>query len=182
MGLCSNYENTIINSNLHLSTWKFNVIDLQEYSNYSITITAFNDRGMNSSQVLNITTKSSGIQKLRFCSLTTLLMHNIVPDGPPNDFTVVSTNLTAINITWAPVACIKWNSIIKGYTVHYRKNSEARMFNESRNTIIDTNATIVNLDPNTEYVLEVRAVNDENMPGPPANLTVNTSIPEGKDI
>ncbi len=41
---------------------------------------------------------------------------------------------------------------------------------------------IAHLDPNTEYILEVRAVNDKNMTGPPANLTVNTSIPEGKVI
>ena len=66
MDSCSNYENTIINSNLKLSTWKFNVTDLQEYSNYSITITAFNDGGMNSSQVLNITTINLQVYKLIF--------------------------------------------------------------------------------------------------------------------
>ena len=99
------------------------------------------------------------------------------PDGPPNDLKVVSTNLTAINITWTPVNCTQQNSVIKGYTVHYRKISVEI---ESRYTD-DTNAIIVKLDPNTEYVLEVQAVNDENMTGPLAELIVNTSIPEGKD-
>ena len=102
------------------------------------------------------------------------------PDGPPNDLKIVSTNLTAINITWAPVNCTQQNSVIKGYTVYYRKKSEDREFNESRYTD-DTNAIIVKLDPNTEYVLKVQAVNNENMTGPLAELIVNTSIPGGKD-
>jgi hypothetical protein len=111
----------------------------------------------------------------------TIKINLIVPDGPINNLSVVSTNLTAINITWIPITCIQRNSVIRGYTVYYKKKSEARAFNESRNTV-DTNAMIAHLDPNTEYVLEVRAVNDKNMTGPPANLTVNTSIPEGKVI
>ena len=52
---------------------------------------------------------------------------------------------------------------------------------KSRSTV-KTNAVIVNLDPNTEYAFEVRAVNDRNMTGPPANLTVNTSIPQGREL
>ena len=160
MGSCSlDYENTI-NGNLNSSTRQYNITDLQENSNYSIIITVFNDGGHNSSKVLSIITNSSAL------------------DGAPNDLKVVSTNLTAINITWAPVNCTQQNSVIKGYTVHYRKNSEDR---ESRYTD-DTNAIIVKLDPNTEYVLEVQAVNNENMTGPLAELNVNTSIPEGKDI
>ena len=94
---------------------------------------------------------------------------------------VVSTNLTAINISWAPVNCTQQNSVIKGYTVYYREKSEHRELNESRYTDV-TNATIVKLDPNREYVLEVQAVNDKNMTGPSADLNVKTSIPEGKDI
>lgn len=106
------------------------------------------------------------------------MLIDAVPNEPPNDFTVVSTNLTAINITWGPITCIHQNSVIKEYAVHYKKKSEAKAFTEST---VDTSATIVNLDPNTEYILEVRAVNGENMVGPPANITVNTSIPKGKD-
>ena len=61
MSSCSlNYEN-IINQNLNSSTRKYNITDLQENSNYSITITAFNDGGQNSSEVLSIITNSSGI-------------------------------------------------------------------------------------------------------------------------
>ena len=108
-------------------------------------------------------------------------MTYIVPDGPPNDLKVVSTKLTAINISWYPVNCIQQNSIIKGYIVHYWKKSEDRAMNKSRNTV-EPNAIIVKLDPNTEYILEVRAVNDKNMIGPSANLIVNTSIPKGREI
>ena len=63
MGSCSNYENISINSNINPSKRTFNFTDLQENSNYSIIIVAFNDGGWNSSKVLNITTKPSGIEK-----------------------------------------------------------------------------------------------------------------------
>ena len=66
IGSCSNYENTTINSDTNPSKRAFNVTDLQENSNYSIIIVAFNDGGMNSSKVLNITTKPSGIEKIVF--------------------------------------------------------------------------------------------------------------------
>ena len=108
-------------------------------------------------------------------------MTYIVPDGPPNDLEVVSTNLTAINISWGPVNCTQQNSIIKGYIIHYWKTSEDKATNKSRDTV-EPDDMIVKLDPNTEYVLEVRAVNDKNMTGPSADLTVNTSIPKGREI
>ena len=61
MGSCSlNYKNTI-NRNLNSSTRQYNITDLQKNSNYSITITAFNDGGQNSSKVLSTITKPSGI-------------------------------------------------------------------------------------------------------------------------
>ncbi len=64
MGSCSNYENTTIISDINQSERRFNVTDLQEHSKYSISIIAFNDRGMNSSKVLNITTKPSGEREI----------------------------------------------------------------------------------------------------------------------
>lgn len=64
IGSCSNYENTTINSDTNPSRRTFNITDLQENSNYSITIVAFNDGGWNSSKVLSITTKPSGIEKI----------------------------------------------------------------------------------------------------------------------
>ena len=66
MGSCSNYENITINSDTNPSKRTFHFTDLQENSNYSIIIVAFNDGGMNSSKVLNITTKPSGIEKIVF--------------------------------------------------------------------------------------------------------------------
>jgi hypothetical protein len=64
MGSCSNYENTTIKTNINRSNRRFNVTDLQENSNYSITIIAFNDGGMNSSKELNITTKPSSEREI----------------------------------------------------------------------------------------------------------------------
>ena len=48
---------TLSNSSLR----EFHILNLQEYSNYSIAIAAFNDNGRSSQSILNITTHSSGM-------------------------------------------------------------------------------------------------------------------------
>ena len=48
---------TLSNSSLR----EFHILGLQEYSNYSIAIAAFNDNGSSSQSILNITTHSSGM-------------------------------------------------------------------------------------------------------------------------
>ena len=58
IGPCIDYNDTT-NTSLTALTRRANIRDLQEFSHYSIVITAFNDAGSNSSQV-NITTNSSG--------------------------------------------------------------------------------------------------------------------------
>ena len=59
-GPCANLYSVIHNTSLSNSTRQFNLTGLEEYSNYSIIVTAVNDAGSNLSQVLNITTRSSG--------------------------------------------------------------------------------------------------------------------------
>ena len=59
MGPCANYKNETSSSDLHPSIRQFYIEGLQENSEYFVTITAYNDRGDNSS-LLNITTKPSG--------------------------------------------------------------------------------------------------------------------------
>lgn len=48
---------TLSNSSLR----EFHILELQEYSNYSIAIAAFNDNGSSSQSIINITTHSSGM-------------------------------------------------------------------------------------------------------------------------
>ena len=65
-GTCEDYEeiDLIFNTNLDplttVSMTKFSITDLQENSNYSVTIVAYNDGGKNSSKVISVTTQPSG--------------------------------------------------------------------------------------------------------------------------
>lgn len=59
--------------------------------------------------------------------------------------------------------------------------------NESSETTINistpmTTATIHHLEPHTEYVFEVQAVNDNGLKGPSARLTASISIAEGRFV
>ena len=63
-GPCTDFTNVTHITNLHSSTRKFNITGLQEYSNYSIAITAFNDAGSSSFKIANITSKPSGGQNI----------------------------------------------------------------------------------------------------------------------
>ena len=104
------------------------------------------------------------------------------PIGPPTALRAVSVNLSAITISWDPVNCIQQNSIIKNYTIHYRKSSE---YNNISSKLISvsaavTDTTIYKLDPNTEYAFRVEAINENGLNSPPTKLNVNTSVPNGK--
>jgi hypothetical protein len=59
MGPCNDFTNSTHTFSHLANTTQDNIAGLQEFSNYSITIIAFNDAGSNSSQV-TITTNSSG--------------------------------------------------------------------------------------------------------------------------
>lgn len=63
-GPCSELHSVIHNTSFNSSSSssrQFNLTGLEEYSNYSVRVEAFNDAGSNFSQVVNITTKSSGM-------------------------------------------------------------------------------------------------------------------------
>ena len=54
-----NTRDSYTRRSLHFSKREFNITGLQEYSNYSIVVSAFNDAGSNFSQIQHITTNSS---------------------------------------------------------------------------------------------------------------------------
>ena len=110
------------------------------------------------------------------------LLH-AAPTGAPTAVSVVSVNLTTIKISWAPINCIQENSIIKNYIVYYRKRSELQNSKKSVSVSANViNATIHELNPNTEYVLDVEAVNVNYLSSPSAKLSVNTSVPKGTRV
>ena len=102
------------------------------------------------------------------------------PVGVPNGIRKTSVNITTVSISWNPINCSQQNSLIRNYTVYYRKRFGFETLRKSVNISAPvTSATIDYLDPHTEYVFEVQAVNENALRGPSTTLNVTTSIPEG---
>ena len=106
----------------------------------------------------------------------------IAPDGPPV-FGNVSANLTAITVHLESVNCTQQNSIIESYNVivntSVTDNNRIRSMNiGARETTVPV--TIDKLSPNTDYILEVRAVNEDGLKSPPAKVTMKTRAPKGR--
>ena len=105
------------------------------------------------------------------------------PSEPPQSLTNTSVNLSSVTIQWSRIECLKHNSEITGYRVRYLQSesptSTAKEVNISGVMESDRMFTIPGLNPSTSYMIEVMAVNRENQLGPPANINVATTIPQG---
>lgn len=182
-GPCTNFNMTI-KMKLHYNRRQFNITNLQEHSTYFIVLTAFNDAGSNSTNV-TISTTTSGEYIIIGSNLKTvvilILPHaHIAPDEAPTSVQVNYVNLTCMEISWKPLSCIRQNSVIKGYSIHYWKISGSRLSNKSIETSVDvTNVVACKLIPSTKYMVEVQAVNEKGSRGPAYELIVNTTSPKG---
>ena len=98
----------------------------------------------------------------------------------PNSIRNTSVNITSVSLSWDPINCSLQNSIIRNYTVYYWKKFGSEAINKSVNISVPvTSATIDYLDPHTEYVFDVQAVNGNGLRGPSTTLNVTTRVPEG---
>ena len=182
MGPCNDFSNTTSNNSSHSAlTRQANIAGLQEFSNYSIVIIAFNDAGNSLSQI-NITTYSSGKWNLWHLAWPIFLIFQYTePTGSPNNIRNTSVNLTSIAISWSPISCIEQNSIIHRYIVYYWKRLQEGTRNDNISTMMTT-VTINNLDPRTNYEFEVQGINENGQKGPSEKLNVTTSAPTGKPV
>ena len=104
------------------------------------------------------------------------------PSGLPQSLSNISVSISSVTIQWSRVECLKRNSEITGYAVRYRRPiSTAKEVNISGVMDSDRMFTIIGLNPRTSYMIEVMAVNRENHFGPPTNIDVVTTIPQGKE-
>ncbi|XP_068677575.1 receptor-type tyrosine-protein phosphatase delta-like isoform X2 [Montipora foliosa] len=141
--------------------------DLNEYTNYSITVFAstFKGGGNISTPVIVITDEAR-------------------PNAPPANVTGRSTGSTTIFVEWDQVPVADQNGVILGYTVSYKAISDGR---ELTKNVTDTEATLTDLNEYTNYSITVFAstvkgggnistpvivITDEARPNaPPANVT-----------
>ena len=141
------------------SSTNFTIVDVEEYSSYSITVTASNAAGRNAvSNSVTATTLESG--KLCRCeSLIILITTLTAPSASPAFVNISKITSSSITVHWGTVDCIHRNGAITGYTVVYM--SVDGKHNHTNNTSGDSvmEMTILGLKPSSRYSVTVAAVN-----------------------
>uniref|UniRef100_A0A8C1M135 Contactin 3a, tandem duplicate 2 n=1 Tax=Cyprinus carpio TaxID=7962 RepID=A0A8C1M135_CYPCA len=130
---------------------KVNISGLREYTQYFLTVSAFNTAGTGPlSPTINVTTKKS-------------------PPGQPPlnvEWNLIGSKLT---VHWEPVISLEMESDVTGYQV----SASQRNRHEEINTIT-TNLTSVELTlpADDDYIIQIRALSDggEGMPTEPINI------------
>ena len=159
--------------------------DVQENSDYDISIIARNTAGDSPPAMTIETTAIAGILHCTGIAINIVLLSLIyivaAPTAPPSNLVVASTTPTSITITWGFVPCEDRNVEITQYSGRYGPNNNLpisvigasnRMF------------TATGLVPRTSYSFEVEAAHFNpaaftSFRGPSATVTDTTAVPTG---
>ncbi len=109
---------------------------LEEFSDYQLSISAFNSAG-SATMVVTATTLPAA------------------PSDQVESLQITSTNATSITIQWERVECIKRNSEITGYEVSYRLTTDTDGITTPVSGTDSRTFTASGLIPGARYVLEV---------------------------
>ena len=117
-----------------------------------------------------------------YSNLCTPLVMYTAP-GLVKSLRVTSVNVTNITIQWDRVDCQQRNGRTDSYTVVHFPTSDSYYGRYARTVsgVSDRMFTVTGLPPRTSYMFQVRASNPVlDVRGEVANLTVNTSTPQGE--
>ena len=135
----------------------FTLTDLEEDSDYTITLTAISAAGQLTSNQITTTTTARGV----------------APSGSPESVTFSTVTLTSITVQWTEVPCSDRNGEITGYTVEYSSitppTTNTMSVSSSRELVVG------GLLPRTSYTFTVRAEGASRS----TNATTFTSTPTG---
>ena len=137
--------------------------NLEEDSDYSITLTANRGTIQLNSNVLMAATSTAGIFTCCCCFFAAcmdnvLLKCVIVPSGPLSSLDVdVARTLTSITVQWGEVPCEDRNGEITGYIVEYSSTSPSHSGTLTVSGADTRTAVLGGLLPSTTYTITVRA-------------------------
>ena len=154
---------------------RFNLTDLEEDSDYNITLTAISAAGQLTSNKISTNTKSAGSSKLVH-GYTIMCIIIYIASGSPTSVTFEMVNLTSITVQWTEVPCKDLNGEnITGYTVEYNSTIPFTTTRRNVDTVSPFELVVGGLLPRTSYTFTVRAEGASNYT---RNATV-TSTPTG---
>ena len=114
-----------------------------------------------------------------------MMMHDdITAPGPPPPPTASSVSVSSITIQWDPIPCQDRNQPFDSnfmYRVSYHPLSDPSGGDVASLSQNSREYTATGLPPRTSYIFQIEAFNLRTfVRGSPANLTVNTSEPQGE--
>ena len=143
---------------------QYTITGLQEFSAYTLTITASIGvwRSPPASVLVN-TSSASESDDLITRWLTPFPSLPTAPTAPPNNLTEVTKTCSSVTISWGEVPCQDQNSVIVEYRVLYGAVSSG-----VGGTVATSGRTLTvnGLSPYTNYSIEVSAVNSDRAMGP----------------
>ena len=154
----------------------YTITGLEEYSNYTITVTATNAAGSTVSYpVMGMTGEiGEGLTDIGMNrQLGPIISCLPAPSDPPTFVNTSDVTSSSITVQWGEVDCIHRNGNITGYSVRYGVQGSAE---ENRSVVMISGGfsyEISGLTPSTNYTVEVAAVNsnDTGIYSIPLNVT-----------
>ena len=148
------------------TTRQYTLTGLQEFSTYTVNITAANDGGRSAVTSHNVTTRADGRSYFSITAGTSLIILSFLdPNAAPQAVTASVTGPTTVFVSWERVNCIDRNSAITSFTVYYGPVGGTAV-NASVSGTNHLAYTAVDLPPFTNYSIEVAAVNSDGGVGP----------------
>ena len=143
---------------------KYAIIGLQEFSAYTLTITASIGVGSSPPASVLVNTSSAGeSDDLIIRWLTPIPSLPTAPSAPPNNLTKATKTSSSVTISWGEVPCQDQNSVIVEYRVLY-----GAVTSGVGGTVATSGRTLTvnGLSPYTNYFIKVSAVNSDRAMGP----------------
>ena len=85
------------------------------------------------------------------------------PSGAPQNLTVINSTSTSVTISWNSVQCVHRNGLVTHYTITYSLMDSTDQMTDRVNITDSDNGgsyTASGLQPSTNYVFRIAAVND----------------------
>ena len=149
------YTNTAFNDTVNITGGDNRqdiLTGLTPYTNYTVTIRAYNDAGIGptSNEIIQQTVESGKYTLIIIFNIS--LFFYLVPDVV-SDLQLVSVGIDTISISWN-IPTIP-NGIITVYEIRYRESNNNGLYNLTNTT--NNQYSIEGLLPNTNYTIGVRA-------------------------
>ena len=147
------------NATLTDGSTSYTIMELEENSSYTITVTATNSVGTKTSNTTTgITPEAGRSLVVKTCSFDIKMATFFsAPSAAPTSVSVSEVTSSSITVQWGAVDCIHRNRDITGYSVQYGvwENESTR----TRSVSDATEITIAGLVSSTLYEIQVAAVN-----------------------